>query len=88
MGAQKARMTHWFNKHRRALPSISALLAVAAFWVIGAINGIGFLAEASSPMMMLTGLYVGLAVVAVSIIIATLAINDLVHHYSRRRTRR
>lgn len=88
MGAQKARTTHWFGKHRGDLPSISALLALAALWVVGAINGIGFLAEASSPMMMLTGLCVGLAVVAVSIIIATLAINDLIRRYSRPRTPR
>ncbi|MPY10718.1 hypothetical protein [Arthrobacter bussei] len=88
MGAQKARTTHWFREHRGAFPSIVALLAVAVLWVAGAIGGIGFLAEASSPMMMLTGLYVGLAVVAVSIIIATLAINDLVRRHSRNRARR
>lgn len=88
IGAHKARTTHWLRDHRGDLPSITALLAVTVLWVVGAINGIGFLAEASSPMMMLTGLYIGLAVVAVSIIIATLAINDLIRRYSRPRTPR
>lgn len=88
MGAQEARTTHWLREHRGDLPSISALLATAALWVVGAINGIGFLAEASSPLMMLTGLYVGLATVAISIIIATLAINDLIRRHSRPRTPR
>jgi hypothetical protein len=88
MGVQKTGSPHWFREHRGAFPSIVALLAVAVLWVAGAIGGIGFLAEASSPMAMLTGLYVGLAVVAVSIIIATLALNDLVRRYSRSRARR
>lgn len=78
----------WLKDNRAALPSVVAVLAVAAFWVIGAVGGIGFLADASSPMTMLTGLYVGLAAVAVSIIIATLALNDLARRYSRPRTRR
>jgi hypothetical protein len=88
MGSQNTRPTHWFREHRGDLPAISALLAITALWVVGAINGIGFLAEANSPLMMLTGLYVGLAVVAVSIIIATLAINDLLRRHSRPRTPR
>lgn len=83
MGVQKTGSTQWFREHRGALPSIAALLAVVALWVVGAIGGIGFLAEANSPMAMLVGLYGGLAVVAVSIIIATLAINDLVRRYSK-----
>ncbi|MCU1632490.1 MAG: hypothetical protein JWM61_1142, partial [Micrococcaceae bacterium] len=57
-------------------------------WVVGAIGGIGYLSEASSPMAMLTELYVGLASVAASIIVATLALNHLVSRYSRPRTRR
>lgn len=87
VGVLKARLALWLRDHRGALPSIIAVLAVVAFWVIGTIGGAGFLAGASSPMSMLTGLYVGLAAVAVSIIIATLALNDLARRYSRSRTR-
>lgn len=78
----------WIKDNRAALPSMAALLGVAVFWTVGAVGGIDFLAEASSPMAMLTGLYVMLVAVAVSIIIATLALNDLVSRYSRPRTRR
>ncbi|WP_104164391.1 hypothetical protein [Arthrobacter sp. SX1312] len=69
-------------------PFIIAVVAVAMFWVAGAIGGIGFLTDASSPMTMLTGLYIGLAAVAVSIIIATLALNDIARRYARTRSRR
>ena len=88
MGVLKARAALWLRDHRGAVPSIIAVLAVVVFWVVGAIGGAGFLAGASSPMAMLTGLYVGLAAVAVSIIIATLALNDLARRYSRSRARR
>lgn len=88
MGVQKVRPALWLKEHRGALPSLTAVLAVAMFWVIGAIGGSGFLADASSPMRMLTGLYVGLAAVAVSIIITILALNDLARRYSRSRGRR
>ncbi len=88
LGIEQARPTQWLKDNRAALPSMIALLGVAAFWIVGPVGGLGFLSDASSPMAMLTGLYVGLAAVAVSIIIATLALNDLVNRYSRRRTRR
>jgi hypothetical protein len=88
MGIEKVHPTQWLKDHRGALPSIFAVLAVVVFWVVGAIGGTRFLADASSPMAMLTGLYVGLAAVAVSIIMATLALNDLARRYSRPRTSR
>lgn len=88
MGIEKARPAYWLRNNRGALPSIVAIVAVAVFWAVVAIGGIGYLADASSPMAMLTGLYIGLAAVAVSIIIATLAINDLARRYSRPRTRK
>ncbi|WDF35106.1 hypothetical protein PTW37_16520 (plasmid) [Arthrobacter agilis] len=87
MGVHKARAVLWVRDHRGALSSTIAVLAVAAFWVVGAINGVEFLAEADSPMVMLTGLYIGLAAVAVSVIIATLALTDLARRYSRARSR-
>ena len=88
MGIEKVRPTHWLRDNRGALPSITAIIAVAMFWVVGAIGGMSFLADAKSPMAMLTGLYIGLAAVAVSIIIATLALNDLARRYARTRHRR
>jgi hypothetical protein len=88
MGIEAGRKVQWLRDNKSALPSMAVLLAVAVFWVVGAVGGISFLAEASSPMTMLVGLYVMLAGVAVSIIIATLALNDLVSRYSRPRTRR
>ncbi|MHA7284540.1 hypothetical protein [Arthrobacter sp. TMS2-4] len=88
MGINRARPSHWLRDNRDALPSLIAVSAVALFWVVGAVGGIRFLADASSPMAMLTGLYVGLAAVAVSIIIATLALNDLARRYARTRDRR
>ncbi|WP_394251989.1 hypothetical protein [Arthrobacter pityocampae] len=88
MGIDKARTTHWLSHNRDALPSITAVIAVALFWVTGAVGGIRYLADASTPMAMLTGLYLGLAAVAVSIIIATLALNDLARRYARTRNRR
>ncbi|MBG6226693.1 hypothetical protein IWX63_003295 [Arthrobacter sp. CAN_A2] len=87
MGINRARPSHWLKNHRDALPSLVAVIAVALFWVVGAVGGIRFLADASSPMAMLTGLYVGLAAVAVSIIITTLALNDLARRYARTRNR-
>ncbi len=88
MGFGSARPTQWFKHNQGAVPSLVALLGVALFWVVGAVGGIGFLRDASSPMTMLTGLYVMLAAVAVSIIISTLALTDLTRRYSRPRTRR
>lgn len=88
MGIDKAQPAHWLKDNQGALPSIIAVIAVTLFWVVGAIGGIRFLADASSPMAMLTGLYIGLAAVAVLIIITTLAVNDLTRRYARTRNRR
>ncbi|MHA7192084.1 hypothetical protein ACX80N_17515 [Arthrobacter sp. MDT2-16] len=82
------RRLQWFRDNKAALPSVIALLGVAAFWLVGLVGGVGYLAIASSPMAMLTGLYMMLAAVAVSIIIAILAINDLLNRYVQTRARR
>jgi hypothetical protein len=78
----------WIRDNKAVLPSVIGLLGVAAFWLVGLVGGVGYLASANSPMAMLTGLYFMLAAVAVSIIIAILAINDLLNRYVRRRARR
>lgn len=60
-----------------------ALLVVVVFWVLAAVGGMRYLQGASSMMIMLGGLYVMLAAVAVSIIVATLALHHLVGHFGR-----
>lgn len=87
-GIETHHRMQWLRNNKAALPSMIALLGVAVFWVVGLVGGIGYLADASSPMAMLTGLYLMLAAVAVSIIIAILAFNDLVSRYSRPGARR
>ncbi|BBE24239.1 hypothetical protein MN0502_31220 [Arthrobacter sp. MN05-02] len=88
MGIETERPTRWIRNHRGALPSILALVVVAASWVFGAAIATDYLAGADSPMAMLSGLYLGLAAGAVSIIVTTLALNDLASRYSRPRRRR
>lgn len=86
MGIHTGHITRGFRDNKAAWPSIMALLAVAGLWVAATVGGVGFLTEARTPLGMLTGLYVGLAFVAVSIIITTLALIDLVSRYSPQRT--
>ena len=79
----------WLKDNKAALPSMIALLGVATLWIVGVVGGVGYLADSSSPMAMLTGLYVMLAAaIAVSIISATPALNNLISRYSRPRIRR
>lgn len=88
MGIEAGRKVQWIRDNKSVLPSMVALLALAVLWVVGAVGGIRFLTEASSPLVMLIGLYVMLAGVAVSVIVATLALNDLLSRFSRPRIRR
>ncbi|AUZ88847.1 hypothetical protein ACX80L_03970 [Arthrobacter sp. MDT1-48-3] len=88
LGIETARPARWIKNHLGALPSILALVVVAASWVVGAATAHAYLTDADSPLAMLGGLYVGLAAGAVSIIVTTLALNDLVSRYSRPRRRR
>ncbi len=86
MGIEATRPTQWLKDNRKALPSVVALLGVAVFWIVGAVSGIGYLRDVSSPMAMLTGLYLMLAAVAASIVVAVLALTDLARRFSRQRT--
>ncbi|THJ67478.1 hypothetical protein E8P82_05115 [Arthrobacter echini] len=88
MGIETARPAQWLKDNRTALPSVLALLGVAVFWVVGAFGGISFLHDATSPMAMLTGLYLMLVAVAASIIVAVLALTDLVRRFSGQRMAR
>ncbi|MHA7181321.1 hypothetical protein ACX80J_14545 [Arthrobacter sp. MDB2-24] len=87
-GIEAGQIARRVRANKAALPSIAVLIAVAVVWVVGVVSGIGFLADASSPMVMLVGLYLMLAGVAVSIIVATLALKDVLTRYSRPRTGR
>lgn len=84
MGIGPVRPTQWLKDNRGALPSLLALAVVAVFWAVGIVGGLRYLDGATSPMAVLTGLYVGLAAVAVSIIIATLALSDLLRRLPRK----
>ncbi len=79
------RPTLWFSEHGGAVPSLVALIVVAVFWAVGLIGGISYLHDVSSPMVMLTGLYVMLVAVALSIIITTAALSQLARHFTRPR---
>lgn len=83
--SKKAQLAQWLKGCRAALSSIMALLGVAVFWAVGVVGGIGFLREASSPLVMLAGLYVMLSAVAASIIVATLSLTELARRFSRHR---
>ncbi len=78
----------WLKENRASIPSAVALLVVVVFWIVAAAGGLGLLHDASSPMAMLTGLYLMLALVAVSIIVAVLAATDLLRRAAERRGQR
>ncbi|PPB49891.1 hypothetical protein C4K88_04155 [Arthrobacter pityocampae] len=88
MTIEKERPASWLRDNRGALPSIITGIAVALFWAGGGIGWIRHLAGAESFMALLTGLYIALATVAVSVILATLALTDLAGRYARPRNRR
>lgn len=72
---------------KAALPSMTALLRVATFWVVGLVSGSIHFAVASTLKAMRTRLPMMLAAVAVSIIIAFLAIDGLLDRHVRTRPR-
>jgi hypothetical protein len=84
---EAVRKLQWFKDSETGRPSMAVLLGVVLLWALGAVGGLAYLSHVSSLMVMLTGLYVGLAAVVVSIAVATLAANDLVVRYYRPRTR-
>jgi len=70
--------------HRRAAASLAG---VGVFWAVGLFGGLRILHSASSPMTMLVLLYVMLAVVAFSFVVAAAAMAELGRYATERRRR-
>lgn len=70
--------------HRRAA---YALAGVGVFWAVGLFGGLRILHSASSPMTTLVVLYVMLAVVALSLVVAAAAVAHLGRQAAERRRR-
>lgn len=64
-----------------------ALAGVGVFWAVGLLGGLRILHGASSPMTTLVLLYVMLAVVALSLVIAAAAVAELGRQAAERRRR-
>lgn len=71
--------------HRAAVPALVVLLVIVVVWIVGAFGGLRYLQDASSPMAILGGLYVMLAGIGVSVVIAVVAVNHLIGHFSQSR---
>ncbi|MUK02513.1 hypothetical protein GM708_11620 [Vibrio cholerae] len=82
--AQCARSMGLDRGRRRAA---YALAGVGIFWAAGLFGGLRILHSASSPMTTLVLLYVMLAVVALSLVIAAAAIAELGRQTVQRRRR-
>ncbi|BBE21673.1 hypothetical protein MN0502_05560 [Arthrobacter sp. MN05-02] len=64
-----------------------ALAGVGVFWAVGLLGGLRILHTASSPMTTLVLLYVMLAVVALSLVVAAAAFAELGRQAAERRRR-
>ncbi|MDQ0733560.1 hypothetical protein [Arthrobacter agilis] len=64
-----------------------ALIGVGIFWAVGLFGGLRILHSASSPMTTLVVLYVMLAAVALSLVIAAAAVAELGRQAAQRRRR-
>ena len=78
-------MSGWWGVHRAAVPALVALLIIVVAWTVGAYGGLGYLQDASSPMAILGGLYLMLAGMGVSVVIAVVAVHYLIGHFSQSR---
>lgn len=70
--------------HRRAT---YALAGVGVFWAVGLFGGLRILHSASSPMTTLVVLYMMLAVVALSLVVAGAAVAELGRQAAERHRR-
>ncbi|MHA7155580.1 hypothetical protein [Arthrobacter sp. TMN-50] len=75
----------WLRANRDWLPAVLVLAGVAAFWSVGLLGGLAMLREAQSPMATLMGLYIMLAMVAISVAVAVLAASDLARRIAARK---
>ncbi|WP_434992562.1 hypothetical protein [Arthrobacter sp. Ld5] len=82
--AQCGRSMGFDRGHRRAA---YALAGVGVFWAVGLFGGLRILHGASSPMTTLVVLYVMLAVVALSLVVAAAAVAELGRQAAERRRR-
>ena len=82
--AQCARSMGLHRGHRR--PAY-ALAGVGIFWAVGLLGGLRILHSAASPITTLILLYVMLAVVALSLVIAAAAIAEIGRRTARKRRR-
>ena len=78
-------ISEWLGVHRAAVPALVVLLVIVVVWTVGAYGGLGYLRDASSPMAILGGLYLMLAGMGVSVVIAVVAVNYLIGHFSQSR---
>lgn len=82
--AQCARGMGFHRGRRRAA---AALVGVGAFWAVGLLGGLRILHAVPSPMTALVLLYVMLAVIALSLVIAAAAVTGLGWQAAQRRRR-
>ncbi|WP_146065716.1 hypothetical protein [Arthrobacter pityocampae] len=82
--AQCARSMGFDRGHRRAA---YALAGVGVFWAVGLFGGLRILHSASSPMTTLVVLYVMLAAVALSLVVAAAAVAELGRQAAEKRRR-
>ncbi|OUM45611.1 hypothetical protein [Arthrobacter sedimenti] len=74
-----------FNRGRKR--AAYALAGVGIFWAVGLLGGLRILHTAASPMTILVLLYVMLAIVALSLVIAAAAVAELGRQTAERRRR-
>ena len=82
--AQCARSMGFDRGRKRAA---YALAGVGLFWAVGLLGGLRILHAAASPMTILVLLYVMLAIVALSLVIAAAALAELGRQAAERRRR-
>lgn len=76
-------LSEWWGSHRTAVPALAALLVIVVIGIVGVFGGLRYLQDTSSPTAILGGLYLMLAVIGVSVVVAVVAVNHLIEHFAR-----